>query len=192
MSYDPIGRFKKLLAQAEALGLTLANAAALATAGNDRHPTVRMVLLKGVDESGFVFYTNMESRKARQLGENPRASLCFWWEPVKRQVRIEGQVEKVSDREADAYFASRRRGSQIGAWASHQSRDLESRDQLIAAAKMFSEKYRDQPVPRPPFWSGYRLVPDRIEFWKEQPDRLHERELYSRGAEGWKITLLAP
>jgi len=192
MSNDPIARFKDLLLQAEQSGLPPHNAAALATAGNDRQPMARMVLLKEVDEAGFVFYTNMESRKARQLTENPRASLCFWWPQLKRQVRVEGRIELVSDREADDYFASRPRGSQIGAWASHQSSQLSARADLIAAVELLTAKYQDQRVPRPPNWSGYRLVPDRIEFWKEQPDRLHERELYTRAENKWTITLLAP
>lgn len=192
MPTDPIARFKELLRQAEALGIEPFNAAAFATAGKNLQPTVRMLLLKEVDERGFVFYTNLESRKGRQLNENPRASACFWWAQLKRQVRIEGSIEIVSDRDADEYFASRPRGSQIGAWASHQSSALTSREELIAAADTLSAKYRDQPVPRPPFWSGYRLIPERIEFWKEQPDRLHERELYTRDGSGWKVTLLAP
>lgn len=192
MNTDPIIRFKELLAQAEQLGIQLHNAAALATTGDDRQPTARMLLLKDVDEQGFVFYTNLDSRKARQLTDNPLASACFWWAPLKRQVRIEGRVELVSDQEADEYFASRPRGSQISAWASHQSSEISSRDELIAAVASLTAKYQGQPVPRPPYWSGYRLVPEGIEFWKEQPERLHERELYTRQASGWKITLLAP
>jgi len=192
MTNDPIARFKELLAQAEQSGLSPHNAAALATAGKDPEPTVRMVLLKDVDDRGFVFYTNLESRKARQLADNPRASLCFWWPKLKRQVRIEGEIELVSNQEADEYFASRPRGSQIGAWASHQSSELSSREELLAAVALLTEKYKDRAVPRPPRWSGYRLAPERIEFWKEQPDRLHERELYARQPVGWKITLLAP
>jgi pyridoxamine 5'-phosphate oxidase len=189
---DPIVRFQELLRQAERNGIQLHNAVALATAGNDGVPTVRMVLVKDVDAKGFVFYTNLESYKARQLKENPRASLCFWWAQLGRQVRVEGRVELIDDREADEYFASRPRGSQIGAWASQQSSELSSREELIAAVASLTEKYRDQAVPRPPFWSGYRLVPERIEFWKEQPDRLHEREVYTREATSWKISLLAP
>jgi pyridoxamine 5'-phosphate oxidase len=192
MTNDPIARFKELLAQAEQSGLSPHNAAALATAGKDPEPTVRMVLLKDVDDRGFVFYTNLESRKARQLAENPRASLCFWWPQLKRQVRVEGVIQLASDREADEYFASRPRGSQIGAWASHQSSELSSREELLAAVALLTEKYKDRAIPRPPRWSGYRLAPERIEFWKEQPDRLHERELYIRQPVGWKITLLAP
>jgi pyridoxamine 5'-phosphate oxidase len=192
MSNDPVAKFKNLLNEAEQADIHLPNAAALATAGEDRQPTVRMVLLKDVDRRGFVFYTNTESRKAHQLSDNPRASLCVWWAPLKRQVRVEGRVEFVSASEADAYFASRPRGSQIGAWASQQSTRLATRDDLIAAAKVFDDKFHGRPVPRPPYWSGYRLVPERIEFWKEQPNRLHERELYTRNGDGWQVTLLAP
>jgi pyridoxamine 5'-phosphate oxidase len=192
MENNPIARFKELLSHAERLGIKPFNAAAFATAGRDLQPTVRMLLLKEVDERGFVFYTNLQSRKARQLNENPRASACFWWEPLDRQVRVEGPVEVVSDREADEYFASRPRGSQIGAWASQQSSALSSRDELIAAVASLTADYRDQTVPRPRYWSGYRLLPERIEFWREQPDRLHERELYTRHKDGWKLTLLAP
>jgi pyridoxamine 5'-phosphate oxidase len=192
MNNQPIVRFRELLAQAEQAGIEPYNAAALATSGEDLQPTVRMVLLKHVDERGFVFYTNLNSRKARQLMDNRRASACFWWAQLKRQVRVEGQIELVSDREADEYFATRPRGSQIAAWASHQSSELSSREELLAAVASFAAKYKDRPVPRPPYWSGYRLVPERIEFWKEQPDRLHEREVYTRQPDGWKITLLAP
>ena len=192
MDNDPIFRFKELLSQAAQLGIEPYNAAAFAACGRDLQPAVRMLLLKDVDERGFVFYTNLESRKARQLSDNPRAAACFWWQQLKRQVRIEGPVEMVSDREADEYFASRPRGSQIGAWASHQSSELSSREELLAAVASLTAKFRDQPVPRPPHWSGYRLVPERIEFWREQPDRLHEREVYTRDENGWKFTLLAP
>jgi pyridoxamine 5'-phosphate oxidase len=192
MAHDPIARFKILLSEAEQLGVHLPNAAALATSGDDGQATVRMVLLKDIDEAGFVFYTNLQSRKSRQLADNPRASLCFWWPALGRQIRVEGRVELVSDSEADAYFASRPRGSQIGAWASAQSSELKSREELLAAVNWFDTKYRGQAVPRPPYWSGYRLVADRIEFWKDHPDRLHERELYTRQAEGWRVALLAP
>ena len=192
MDNDPIFRFKELLSQAAQLGIEPYNAAAFAACGRDLQPAVRMLLLKDVDERGFVFYTNLESRKARQLSDNPRAAACFWWQQLKRQVRIEGPVEMVSDREADEYFASRPRGSRIGAWASHQSSELSSREELLAAVASLTAKFRDRPVPRPPHWSGYRLVPERIEFWREQPDRLHEREVYTRDENGWKFTLLAP
>jgi pyridoxamine 5'-phosphate oxidase len=192
MSDNPIERFQALLSQAEKLGIQLHNAFAFATAGKELETSVRMVLLKDVDERGLVFYTNLQSRKAKQLTDNPQASACFWWPQLKRQVRFEGHVELVSDQEADEYFASRPRGSQIGAWASPQSSELASRQQLLDAVAATTEKFKDRPVPRPPYWSGYRLVPERIEFWKEQPDRLHEREVYTRQTDGWKLILLAP
>ena len=192
MNSDPILRFRELLAQAAQLGIVPYNAAAFATTGKDLQPTVRMLLLKDVDDRGLVFYTNLESRKGRQINDNPRASACFWWPQLRQQVRFEGAVELVSERESDEYFASRPRGSQIGAWASRQSSELSSREELIAAAESFAGKYKDQTVSRPPYWSGYRLLVERIEFWREQPDRLHDRELYTRQADGWRIRLLAP
>lgn len=192
MNSDPIDRFRRLLAHASQLGIVPHNAAALATTGKDLQPSVRMLLLKDVDHRGLVFYTNLESLKGRQLSDNGRAAACFWWPQLREQVRFEGAVELVSEREADEYFASRLRGSQIGAWASRQSTELSSREELIAAAASFSAKYKDRAVPRPPYWAGYRLSPERIEFWREEPDRLHHRELYIRRADGWKITLLAP
>jgi pyridoxamine 5'-phosphate oxidase len=192
MNQDPIDRFKELLIQAAQLGIEPHNAFALASTGNDMKPTVRMVLLKQVDERGFVFYTNVNSHKGHQFSENPRASACFCWPQLKRQVRVEGSVELVSDWEADEYFATRARASQIAAWASPQSSHLSSRDELLVAVKIYAEKYKDGPVPRPPHWSGYRLVPERIEFWREQPNRLHEREVYTLQPDGWKVTLLAP
>ncbi len=192
MSNDPIDRFKELLSEAEKLGIDLHNAFALATGGKELDVTVRMVLLKDVDERGLVYYTNLQSRKARQLTDNPKASACFWWNQMKRQVRVEGRIELVSDREADEYFASRPRGSQIGAWASPQSREIGSRQELLDRVAAITEKFKGRPVPRPTYWSGYRLVPERIEFWREQPDRLHEREVYTRQGADWKYTLLAP
>jgi pyridoxamine 5'-phosphate oxidase len=192
MNSDPILRFKELLAQAAQLGIVPYNAAAFATTGKDLQPTVRMLLLKDVDDRGLVFYTNLESRKGRQMNDNPRASACFWWPQLRQQVRFEGAVELVSERQSDEYFASRPPGSQIGAWASRQSSELSSREELIAAAASFAAKYKDQTVPRPPYWSGYRLLAECIEFWREQPDRLHDRELYTRQADGWRIRLLAP
>lgn len=189
---EPIRRFKELLREAEALAIELANAAAVASTGSNNQPSVRMLLLKEVDERGFVFYTNVESRKGRQLGENAQAAACFWWPQLKRQARIEGRVELLSEKEADEYFASRPRGSQIGAWASNQSREIASRDELLAAVAAFEKRFRDRSVPRPSHWSGFRLVPLQIEFWQEQPNRLHERELYTRKGNDWKLTLLAP
>ena len=192
MNSDPIRRFRELLAQAAQLGIVPHNAAAFATAGKDLQPTVRMLLLKDVDDRGLVFYTNLESRKGQQMNDNPRASACFWWPKLRQQVRFEGAVELVSERQSDEYFASRPRGSQIGAWASRQSSELSSREELIAAAESFAAKYKDQTIPRPPYWSGYRLLAERIEFWREEPDRLHDREIYTRQADGWIIRLLAP
>ncbi|MEE9271637.1 MAG: pyridoxamine 5'-phosphate oxidase [Candidatus Krumholzibacteria bacterium] len=192
MIKDPIARFKEVLSQAEAAGIVLPNAAAFATVGKESQPTVRMLLLKDADDSGFVFYMNMRSPKARQMEENALASACFWWPALEQQVRVEGSVEAVSDEEADDYFATRPRGSQIGAWASDQSSELSSRDELITAVKAVEDKYGDQPIPRPPHWSGYRLVPQRIEFWVGKQDRLHERYLYTRREDGWAISLLAP
>ena len=192
MNSDPIRRFRELLAQAAQLGIVPYNAAAFATTGKDLQPTVRMLLLKDVDDRGLVFYTNLESRKGRQINDNPRASACFRWPQLRQQVRFEGAVELVSERQSDEYFASRPRGSQIGAWASRQSSELSAREELIAAAESFAAKYKDQTVPRPPYWSGYRLLAERIEFWREQADRLHDREIYTRQADGWIIRLLAP
>ena len=189
---EPIIRFRELLARAEGVGIPLPNAAAFATAGKDLQPTVRMLLLKDVDDRGFVFYTNMRSPKAAQINENRRASICFWWPQLQQQVRVEGRLESVGDAEADAYFATRPRGSQIAAWASNQSRELSSRDELMSAVAAYTAKYKDQPVPRPPHWSGYRLVPERMEFWADRPDRLHERWLYTWEGDGWKVVLLAP
>lgn len=192
MNNDPILRFKELLSKAKELGIQLPNAAAFATAGSDLQPAVRMLLLKDVDDQGFVFYTNLHSRKARQVSENPRASVCFWWSQLHQQVRVEGPVEAVSDEEADGYFATRARASQIAAWASNQSSELSSREELMAAVAALTAKHRDHKVPRPPHWSGYRLAPERIEFWTEKPDRLHERDVYTRARDGWKVSLLAP
>jgi pyridoxamine 5'-phosphate oxidase len=166
-------------------------AMALATATAEGVPSVRMVLLKGADRRGFVFYTNLESRKSLELAANPKASLCLWWQTIRRQVRIEGTVEPVSEAEADAYFASRHYGSQIGAWASLQSRPLESRAALERRVTEYEAQY-PQKVPRPPSWSGFRVVPQAIEFWRELPDRLHERLLFEPDGAGWSVTRLYP
>ena len=189
---DPIEEFEKLMVAAEQAGSPLANAVAVATADEDGAPSVRMMLLKGVDEGGFVIYTNMNSRKSRELERNPRTSLCFWWPWTESQVRVEGTVTVVSDGEADAYFATRPRGSQIGAWASDQSRRLESRDELVDRYREFENKYDGGEVPRPPHWSGYRVRPERIEFWFGKADRLHERYLFTRTDDGWDVTMLNP
>ncbi len=193
--HDPIQFFKQLLAEAHAVPreqLPEPTAFALATAAPDGQPSIRMLLLKDVDERGFVFYTNLESRKARELETNRRAAMNFHWSPLDRQVRVEGRVSRVSDGEADAYFASRPRGSQIGAWASRQSRPLESAADLDARVAEFERKFAGRDVPRPPFWSGFRLEPAVMEFWKGKPSRLHERQLFVRDGEGWRIQLLYP
>jgi len=189
---NPIERFKASLARAEASGLTLPNALSLATVGKDGRPSVRMMLLKGVDERGFVFFTNLNSRKVRELATCSYASLCFWWPSLEEQVRVEGSVEKVKDKEADTYFASRPRGSQLAAWASRQSEALSSREELLAEVEKIGRQFEAKPIPRPPFWSGFLLIPDRIEFWLGRPDRLHERTLYERRGREWIPKLLFP
>jgi pyridoxamine 5'-phosphate oxidase len=192
---DPITLFKKLLAEAQSLPrdkLPEPTAFALATTAETGQPSIRMLLLKDVDDDGFVFYTNLESRKARELAGNRRAAMNFYWSLMDRQVRIEGRVKAVSDSEADAYFASRPRGSQIGAWASRQSRPMERATDLDARVEEFEQKYAGKDVPRPPFWSGFRLEPSAIEFWKGKPNRLHERQLFVRDGDGWRVQLLYP
>jgi pyridoxamine 5'-phosphate oxidase len=187
-----IEKFNASMQRAHDAGFELANGFALATVSPDGKPSVRVVLLKALDERGFVFYTNLESRKARDLELNPAASACFWWPQLKEQVRVEGVVEPVSVEEADAYFATRPRGSQLGAWASRQSEPLDSREDLIGRFFKHMTEFKDAEVPRPPFWSGYRLVPDRIEFWYNRDDRLHDRFLYTRSGAMWVETVLQP
>ena len=192
MEKDPIKRFKEAQARAEENGVMLAEAAALATADDKGRPSLRMVLLKGVDRRGFVFYTNTESRKAQEMAVNSHVALCCWWPPLQEQVRIEGAVETVSAAEADEYFRTRDRNSQIGAWASKQSRAMPSRETLIDAFEEIRLRYEGHEVPRPPHWTGYVLVPQRIEFWRGRPYRLHERYLYTREGDGWVVSLLYP
>lgn len=187
-----IEKFNNMMQRAEDAGFELANGFALATVGADHRPSVRVVLLKALDQRGFVFYTNTDSRKGEELSANPAASACFWWPQLKEQVRVEGVVEPVSSEEADDYFASRPRGSQLGAWVSQQSRPVDSREALIGRFVQRMNEYKDRDIPRPPFWSGYRLVPDRIEFWYDREDRLHDRFLYTRSGDGWTETLLQP
>jgi pyridoxamine 5'-phosphate oxidase len=175
---NPYELFASVFAEAEAAGHPETNAVCLATADAEGRPSARMVLLKGTDSRGFTFYTNLNSRKARELRENPHAALCFFWPLIGRQVRVEGAVEAVSDAEADAYFVTRPRGSQIGAWASLQSSELATREQLIDRVAEVELQYRDAVVPRPPHWSGYRLLPRRIEFWTAGDFRLHDRLVY--------------
>jgi pyridoxamine 5'-phosphate oxidase len=189
---EPLGPFRRWLDEAWR-GEANAHAMILATTTPDGKPSARAVLLKGLDERGFVFYTNLESRKSKELFANPHAALCFLWKSLNRQVRVEGLVELVPDQEADAYFASRPRDSQIGAWASDQSRPLASRAELERRVDEIARRFGEAEVlPRPPFWSGFRVVPQRIEFWQEQPFRLHDRLLFVREGKGWQRERLFP
>jgi pyridoxamine 5'-phosphate oxidase len=188
---EPLAPFRRWLDEAWK-GEPNAHSMTLATTAADGRPSARVVLLKGLDERGFVFYTNLESRKATELFTNPNAALCFLWKSLNRQVRVEGPVERVGDAEADAYFASRPRDSQIGAWASDQSRPLDSRAELERRVEEYSCRFSGAEVPRPPYWSGLRVVPQRIEFWQERPFRLHDRLLFIRESRGWRREWLFP
>lgn len=192
MATDPFALFDEWFAQARESEPNDPNAMALATADAEARPSVRMVLLKGHGSEGFVFYTNEQSAKARQLAENPRAALLFHWKSLRRQVRVEGKVEPVSDEQADAYFASRGRDSQLGAWASDQSRPLDSRATFEWRFEEMKRRYDGEDVPRPPHWGGFRVVPERIEFWSDRPHRLHERRLFVHDGGGWSEGLLYP
>ena len=191
---DPLRLFGEWLKEAEASEPNDANAMALATADDEGLPNVRMVLLKGFDEAGFVFYTNFQSQKGQELLATGKAALCFHWKSLRRQVRVRGPVEEVSKDEADAYYASRPRDSRIGAWASQQSRPLESRFALETAVAMYTARYAIGEVPRPPHWSGFRVKPVSLEFWHDRPFRLHDRVVFRRPAPGgeWSKSRLYP
>ncbi len=189
---DLVDRFNVQLERAREAGIPEPTAMSLATVGIDGRPAVRMMLLKHADEHGFVFYTNLDSRKGRELAHFGWASLCFWWAAITEQIRVDGRVKPVEEDEADAYFASRPRGSQIGAWASRQSEPLASRQELLDRVAEVERRYADRPVPRPGRWSGFRLIPDRIEFWSGRPDRLHERVEFRLEGGRWTERILSP
>ncbi len=190
---SPFRQFEAWYAHAQSLGMKHGDAVTLATATRDGIPSARMVLLKGHDRNGFVFYTNYESQKARELSENPRACLVFFWSSLDRQIRIVGTVTKISREESEAYFRTRPRGSQIGAWASQQDEVLPNREVLDTKAAEIAQTYEGKDVPLPPSWGGYRVSPTSIEFWQGREDRLHDRLRYTRRADGsWRIERLSP
>jgi pyridoxamine 5'-phosphate oxidase len=192
---DPMRKFVELLERARATpGIAEPTAMTLSTVGADGRPSARVVLIKGADADGLVFYTNYNSRKGREILARPDVALTFWWQPLEAQVRFEGRAVKVTPEEADAYFASRQRVSQLGAWASEQSQPLASREELEARFAALEKRYEGKPVPRPPHWSGFRVAPTAVEFWHSRVGRLHHRELYTREDPGapWSMTLLNP
>ncbi|HEX6784947.1 MAG TPA: pyridoxamine 5'-phosphate oxidase [Sphingomicrobium sp.] len=192
MVSDPFQLFDEWFAEARASELNDPEAMALATADDEGLPSVRMVLLKGYGPDGFIFYTNQRSRKGEELAANPHAALLFHWKSLRRQVRVEGPIINIPSEQADAYFASRSRDSQLGAWASNQSWSLPDRAEFEKRYEDMRAKFEGEEVPRPPHWGGFRVMPETIEFWSDRPHRLHERRLFSRGAEGWSEGLLYP
>jgi len=192
MTSDPFELFDQWYAEARSAELNDPDAMALATADSEGRPSVRMVLLKGHGRNGFVFYTNRDGRKGGELAASPNAALAFHWKSLRRQVRIEGPVEGVASDEADAYYSTRVRDSQLGAWASDQSRPLDRRETLEARFAEVARRFEGQPVPRPPHWTGFRIVPNAIEFWSDGAHRLHERRLFTRDGDGWSERLLYP
>ena len=190
---DPVEQFGRWFDEARAANIPEPNAMTLATVAASGMPSARIVLLKSLDARGFAFYTNYDSRKGRELAENPGAALCFFWQPLERQVRVEGVVEKVGREESEAYFNSRPRQAQIGAWVSQQSRPVTSRAELERLEAELQKRFEGWPVPLPEYWGGYRLVPHAVEFWQGRPSRLHDRLLYTRSAQGaWTIQRLSP
>ncbi len=189
---NPINLFKKWFSKAKETEINDPNAVAIATSDNNNQPSVRMVLLKGLSDKGFVFYTNFNSKKSNDLKLNKKASMCFHWKSLRRQVRVSGSVEKVADSEADDYYNSRPYKNKIGAWASSQSETLKNREEFLEKVKNFENKYPSNNVPRPPYWSGWRLIPEQIEFWLDGEGRIHERLNYIQRNNEWKKELLYP
>jgi pyridoxamine 5'-phosphate oxidase len=189
---DPMEQVRTWFDEARAFGLAMPEAMTLATSDAEGRPSARIVLLHGIDENGFVFHTNYGSRKGRELKANPRAALVLYWQPLGRQVRVEGDIERVSEEESARYFRTRPRGGQLGAWASRQSEQIESRDVLEERVRGLAREYEGGEVPLPPFWGGYRLLPDRIELWQHGEDRLHDRFAYERSGDSWTHARLSP
>ena len=189
---NPFNQFSVWYREAQSIGLTHTDAVVLATSTKEGKPSARIVLLKSFDDNGFVFFTNYSSRKAKELGENPFASLLFYWEGLSKQVRIEGKIEKILKSESEEYFKTRPRGSRLGAMSSNQSSVIESREQLEKKYEELDMKFRDKEIPLPDFWGGYRLIPGSFEFWQSRENRLHDRILYLKDSGGWKIMRLAP
>ena len=189
---DPLAFFRQWFTEAEAAQITEINAMTLATADTQRRPHARIVLLKGLDERGFVFFTNYDSNKGQEIEANPQVALLFFWKELERQVRIEGKIEKVSSADSDTYFNSRPAGSRLGAWASPQSRKIDQRNILDLNYARYEAEFSDVDIPRPEHWGGYRVCPDKIEFWQGRSNRLHDRLLYTKNTDEWKIERLAP